>query len=355
MGAPDGLEPSNSGADPGQRLLADAVAREASEGLLLVHCGDLPGLRPGATRLILDVREHTGSMHRCVPVGLDRDPLEGRSFAAALCWPRAHLGIDFSRANLAYGATHLRPGGVLWCAARRQKGGKRLAATMQDLLGNVEVRARDRGYHLYASSRGDAIDAELARELLGVEYEITDPRLGDASLRSVPGVFSRKQLDAGTAVLLDHAASRAGDDVRNVIDLGCGLGALAVWACRRWPEGRVLAVDTNLLAVALTRVNVERVGAGARVQVEAADGLGALESSAFSGTTDLVLCNPPTHAPAESLAALLGEIARWLAPGGRAMVVVNRPGRATQALTGAGLEVRAFDRGNYHVLEATRG
>lgn len=333
-------------------MLGDAVAREAPEDLLLVHCGDLPGLRAGATRLVLDVREHTGSMHRCVPVALDGDPLEGRTFAGAVCWPRAHLGIDFSRANLAYGARHLRPGGVLWCAARHQKGGKRLAATMRALLGEVEVRARDRGYHLYAAVRGASIDESLARELLHVEYTISDPRLGASQLRSVPGVFSRKQLDAGTAILLDHAATRAGAAVRHVVDLGCGVGALAVWASTRWPDARVLAVDTNLIAVALTRVNAERAGAAERVRVEAADGLAPLEASPFFGATDLVLCNPPTHAPAEGLGALLGALAGWLAPGGCAMVVVNRPGRATHALSAAGLRVRAFDHGSYHVLEA---
>lgn len=350
MGAPDGL----TTADPGLRLLADAVAPHPAERVLLVHCGELLGLRPGATRLVLDVREHTGSMHRCVPVRLDGDPLVGREFSAAVCWPRAHLGMDFSQANLAYGAGHLSPGGVLLCAARRQKGGKRLGAIMQALLGNVEVRARDRGYHLYAATRGDSWDAQLAHELLGREYEIRDPRLEPVRLRSVPGVFSRKRLDAGTAALIDHAAARVTGTVTRIVDLGCGVGGLATWAATRWPSARVFAVDANLLAVELTRVNAERAGVGDRVQVHAGDGLDADGPQAFVGATDLVLCNPPTHAPVDALLELLAPIGTWLAPSGMALVVVNRPGRATEALERAGLHVRAFAADGYHVLAATR-
>src|SRR5689334_19250118 len=53
----EGLNPD----DPGVRLLAEVARTIEPDALLLAHCGDLPGLRRGATRLILDVRERTGS------------------------------------------------------------------------------------------------------------------------------------------------------------------------------------------------------------------------------------------------------------------------------------------------------
>ncbi len=354
MDGPEGLQ----AADPGVRLLADAVADVAAKSVLLVHCGDLPGVRPGATRLVLDVREHTRSVHRCVAVRLDADALGDARFLGAACWPRAHLGIDFSMANLATAASHLQSGGRLWCAARKQKGGKRLAATMKSLLGNVRVDARDRGYHLYVSERGSKWNEALARELGSVEYEIRDERLGDLVLRSVPGVFSRKHLDAGTGVLLEHLREHGPQaPVSRVVDLGAGVGPLALAAASRWPAARVLAVDANLLAAALARYNAERSGLSDRIRVAACDGLAGVpttDAAGYEGRTQLLLVNPPTHASPEGLARLLSPICDWLEPGGRAMVVVNRPGRATAALAAAGLEVSTFSYPHYSVLEAVR-
>ena len=60
----EGLQ--DSADDPGVRLLAAAVRNIDPRELLLVHSGPLPGLRPGATRLILDVRERSSDA-TCVP------------------------------------------------------------------------------------------------------------------------------------------------------------------------------------------------------------------------------------------------------------------------------------------------
>mgnify|MGYP002145242000 CR=1 FL=1 len=96
----EGLQ--DSAADPGIRLLAAAVRDVDPRELLLVHSGPLPGLRPGATRLILDVRERDDAAGTtCVPAsrGAAARPLAD-NFAAAVVWPRAHLGKDFSEVCL---------------------------------------------------------------------------------------------------------------------------------------------------------------------------------------------------------------------------------------------------------------
>jgi hypothetical protein len=194
--SPEGLNPD----DPGIRMLARAVADVDPEALLLVHCGDLPGLRGAATRLILDVRERTGSPHRLVvDLGAEEHAsatpcVADRRFAAAVVWPRAHLGKDFSEECLATAALGLREGGRLYCAVRKQKGGKSLGRTMRALLGDaaVEVGERDRGYHLWVGERGPDFDLELATELSTRRYEIRDPLLGELTLHSRPGVFSRR-------------------------------------------------------------------------------------------------------------------------------------------------------------------
>lgn len=353
--APGGLEGLNPN-DPGVRLLAEVARDVEPESLLLVHCGELPGLQPGATRLILDVRERTGSIHRIVPDLGRADasaalPFGDTRFDAAMVWPRAHLGKDFSEACLAIGALGLRDGGRLYCAVRKQKGGKSLGKCMRALLGDdeVEVVARDRGYHLWMGRRGPSFDHALADELSTRSYVIEDPALGQLRLVSCPGVFSRRELDGGTRALLSVSAAVLADEPppRRVLDLCAGIGPLGLWAASRDASTEVVAVESNLRACALIRRNAAANHLADRVRVIEHDGLPERDGE----PVDLVLLNPPTHADADTLARLL-DVRGALRPGGRMLLVVNRPHRALQLLTELGAEVDGGERDGYYVLEA---
>ncbi|MCX4247618.1 methyltransferase [Paraliomyxa miuraensis] len=350
----DGLNPG----DPGIGLLAGAVAGPPSREILLVCCGDVPSVGDGALRLVLDLRELQHARTRTLPPDANLEA-EG-PFAHALVWPRPHLGKDFSTWCLARGALALRPGGSLWCAVRKAKGADSLAERMVALMGEVDVVARDRGHRLLRSRRTEAMDPARARAWVEAEYVIEDPALPGLALRSGPGVFSRRELDAGTRVLIEHAERRAATP-RGVIDLGCGVGPLSLWAGTRWPAAQVLAVDTNLRAVAMAQGNASRHGLAERVRVLPSDGLPRREEAEAMGlrtavglavAPDLALVNPPTHAEPEVLGRFAEDLRQWLAPGGVAMVVVNRPGRMTEQLRRAGAVVEPFEYPGYHVLEA---
>jgi 16S rRNA G1207 methylase RsmC len=227
---------------------------------------------------------------------------------------------------------------------------------MERLLGNLEVLDRDRGYHLYASRLDESMDAQLAAELIGRSYEIGDTRLAPLVLEARPGVFSRKQLDPGTAELIDHVSQTKHDPAR-VIDLCAGIGPLALWAARRYERARVMAIDSNYLAVELLERNANKAGLDARVEAVVSDGLLGLDVSRRAGwaeNADLVLINPPTHAEPDGLRQLLGGVAGFLAPQGVALAVVNRPGRASEAFAAAGLVVNTIRHGAYWIVEARR-
>ncbi len=310
-------------------MLAAAVRTVAPELLALVCGGALPGIRPGATRLITDVREEATVGERCLPFSFAADPeLDGR-FEAAVVWPRAHLGKDFSLACIARAALLLRPGGRLLCAVRKNKGGASMAKAIGELLGGCSTLDRDRGYSLYVGESSGELDHEAARALLDVRYSVSDPLLGSPPLQTTPGVFSRKHLDKGTRALLQHTASLAERGALappgRVLDLCAGAGPLGLWAARRWPSAQVTAVESNLLAVASLRTNAtarDLLGAPPRLHVEAADGLAKLSLPSF----DLALINPPTHAGEDGLRELLAPLPDLLRDG-IALFVVNRVGR----------------------------
>lgn len=345
----DGLNPD----DPGVVLLSRAVASRPTREILLACSGDLPGVGAAATRWITDVRERVGARASTV-LFPTRAPQHDDRFGDAVVWPRSHLGKDFTFACLAAAGLALRPGGTLWCAARKNKGAASIIDEIATLMGEVDVVDRDRGYRLVCGRKGERFDPQHAHARLAARYVIEDPILPDLRLHARPGVFSRKQLDAGTRQLIEFARQYPAAPSR-VLDLCCGIGPLALWAARHWPQSSVLAIDSNVLATACAQANVDDHDLGDRVTVATGDGLPDEPEpplARFRETTELALVNPPTHADPDTLGRLARQLGGWLRPGQPALLVVNRAGRMSQQLRGSGAVVQVHEVDRYCVLEA---
>jgi 16S rRNA G1207 methylase RsmC len=337
-------------------MLARAVAGVDPRTIVLVCCGDLPGLGPGATRYILDVRETVGTQSRTIPIEPDGVPAPIALARVAVVWPRAHLGKDFAQQTLARAGLAVPDGGRVLCAVRKQKGAEGIADFMGALFGNVRVVEKDKGYRLLGSDRGARFDEDEARRVLGVRYRYDDPVLGDLVVETAPGVFSRRALDEGTRCVIDHVAGMWLAPTR-VLDLCAGVGTLGLWALQRWPEAEGLAVESNVLAAALAERNASANAMGARLRGSLHDGLPDIDTLSgtlrrWPGATDLALVNPPTHADAATLRRLLDPLRVWLTPGAPAVVVASRPGTVVDALkrAGATVEFAAYER--YTIVEA---
>lgn len=78
------------------------------------------------------------------------------------------------------------------------------------------------------------------------------------SMMTDRGVFSHGHLDTGTGLLLREAPPPppSGD----LLDLGCGSGAIALTLAKRAPDATVWAIDTNERARELTSANAKRNG-----------------------------------------------------------------------------------------------
>lgn len=106
--------------------------------------------------------------------------------------------------------------------------------------------------------------------------------------------------------LSDLAKRRA---YRNVLDLGCGTGLLAIGAAKLWKR-RVIASDIDPVAVEVTRENARANGVLSLIAASVADGL-ASPALAKHAPYDLIVAN----ILAEPLTRLAPSIARALAPG----------------------------------------
>jgi 16S rRNA (guanine1207-N2)-methyltransferase len=137
------------------------------------------------------------------------------------------------------------------------------------------------------------------------------------------GVFSRDGIDKGTELLLCALPDLSGD----VLDMGCGWGAVGISAARAYPGVRVTMTDINSRAVELSRKNVKRNGVSARVMES--DGFSALYGEKFS----FILTNPPIRAGKQVIYDLFAKSAEHLLPGGSLYLVIRKQQGAPSALT----------------------
>ena len=134
-------------------------------------------------------------------------------------------------------------------------------------------------------------------------------------LRTDRGVFAHGRIDAGTALLLRQAPPPAATG--DLLDLGCGAGAIALTMARRAPAATVWAVDVNERARALCAANADANDLG-NVRVAAPDEVPADVSLAT------IWSNPPIRVGKPALHDLLRRWLGRLRPDGYGLLVVHK-------------------------------
>jgi len=139
----------------------------------------------------------------------------------------------------------------------------------------------------------------------------------DLRLTTAPGVFSHREVDTGSRLLID--AMRVSPTAR-VLDLGCGYGVIGIVAAKLAVRGRVVLIDPDIRATRLTEQNL----AANRIEnaeVVLGDGFHDLPpKSRF----DVIVSNPPTHQGREVLDEMVDGAYKALRPRGQLYMVVNR-------------------------------
>lgn len=165
----------------------------------------------------------------------------------------------------------------------------------------------------------DALDEHAGRELSDAERAaiaaLVDERIatrkpaayltGEAWLQGVPFTIDERAI-VPRSFIAELIADASIDpwlnpDSRRVLDLCTGNGSLAVLAAMAWPDVEVDALDIDINALAVAKLNVERHNLALRVRLLQGDGLAGAE-----GPYDLILCNPP-YVNSSSMAALPAE------------------------------------------------
>jgi 16S rRNA G1207 methylase RsmC len=161
------------------------------------------------------------------------------------------------------------------------------------------------------------------------EHPKSKLRLGiiHTNLRGIPfefltasGVFSKKRVDLGTRLLIE---SMILPEKGNVLDVGCGYGAVGIAAATFNPNLHVVMVDVNSRAVWLAKKNIE-INHVKNVEVKR----GNLYEPFKGLTFNCILSNPPVSAGMKTLKAIIFGASEHLAVNGLfQMVIKSKIGR----------------------------
>jgi len=136
------------------------------------------------------------------------------------------------------------------------------------------------------------------------------------------GVFSKQHVDPGSELL---CKSLPDDFCGDVLDMGCGWGAMTVMTLARFPKCSVTMADVNERALGLAVSNVQKN----RMQAKAvlSDGFEKIE-----GLFDAVITNPPIRAGKAVIYKMFEDAKAHLREGGALYLVIRKQQGAPSAL-----------------------
>lgn len=128
------------------------------------------------------------------------------------------------------------------------------------------------------------------------------------------GLFSPRQVDEGSRLLLQHLEVQPADDC---LDLGCGYGPIGLALAAMAPAGQTLMVDKDFVAVEYSNRNAERNGLP-NARAVLSNGFDQLDGGLHF---DLIASNLPAKVGKELLSLYLHDAHARLRPGGRLYLV----------------------------------
>lgn len=133
------------------------------------------------------------------------------------------------------------------------------------------------------------------------------------SFHSTWGLFSPREIDEGTRLLLERIEVEPSNDC---LDLGCGYGAIGLTLAKLAPQGHTTLVDKDFVAIEYCRKNITLNQIG-NAEALLSNGLEAVADRRF----DVIASNIPAKVGNELMSLFFYDAHRQLKAGGRLYVV----------------------------------
>lgn len=123
------------------------------------------------------------------------------------------------------------------------------------------------------------------------------------------GLFSPKEIDEGTQLLLDYLPAFKPNS--HLVDLGCGYGPIGITLAATNPDSQIMMLDKDFVAVDYANKNVQQ-NQLTNAEAMLSNGLSAVRGQSF----DAVISNVPAKVGKEMWSIMLEDAWRGLNPGG---------------------------------------
>jgi len=332
---------SKDGIAKSTELLLDVVRPSAGDRILDYGCGygavgiGLAGAAPDLEIRMVDSDIRAARLAQTnvrvnevkgVRVTLDHtlNRLHNGSVDIVALNPPIHRGTEAVFEMIERAQPKLRNGASFYLVAKVRRGAKSYMRKLTETIGPAKVLKRSGGYWVMRAERSPICRPEAVDLSKYVHTINTNVRGRKYAFASGAGLFSRKELDDGTRLLIEAL------DIRprhTVIDIGCGYGPIGIVAAHLAPVGRVVMIDCDARAVeyasrniASHHLNHARKGGKPRVEAVLGDLFGPVPGERF----DRVVSNPPFHEGNDVLFPLVDESYRHLRVHGRLYLVLMR-------------------------------
>ena len=251
----------------------------------VLFAGDLQDLLPGQFQA-KQVKVHCSQYHHWLKLNqllgeyAEFSLLPSAAFTAdcdtlVYYWPKSKQEALFQLESL----LSVLPKGCNIFIVGENRSGVRSAEGIFESFGPINKVDSARRCSLYFAQLEQPVTFDLAEWWHNYPIE-------DLTIKTLPGVFSRDNLDMGSKLLLAVLADAnlKGD----VLDIRCGAGVLSAVLKRWYPEINITLTDVNSAAIASSQATL--VANGFAGQVFASDVF-----SEVKGRFNLIISNPPFH------------------------------------------------------------
>jgi 16S rRNA (guanine1207-N2)-methyltransferase len=143
-------------------------------------------------------------------------------------------------------------------------------------------------------------------------------------LKTDQGVFSKKEIDFGSRLLIDSFTEN--QNAGPLLDVGCGYGPVGLSMAKAFPDRAIHMVDVNERALGLANENANANGIS-NVSIYESSCLENVSEKNFSA----ILTNPPIRAGKSVVHEILEDSYNHLADGGELWVVIQKKQGAASA------------------------
>jgi 16S rRNA (guanine1207-N2)-methyltransferase len=168
----------------------------------------------------------------------------------------------------------------------------------------------------------------------------------DLRFETAAGLFSPQSIDEGTLALVSGVLFEKND---KVLDLGCGYGAMGIYAAKRLSPPQVFMIDKDTHALECAARNA-RINGVEGVHIELSDGFRDFHEIGFTK----ILCNPPYHTDFSVAKHFIEKGFNRLVVGGAMLMVTKRDKWYRNKLTSVFGGARVTQHGSYFVFESVK-